>query len=107
MSFFERAHSAGLVDGLVLVGHDLSFFSSSHSSFFITIGCTMWSEYLRMMALELPGRQQVVLAFAQVQGDLGAARGAVDHLDGVGARLVAFRAFPAHALAAARRRRGG
>ena len=50
MSDFGRAHSA--LAWLTVSNSSLttvSFFSSSHSSFFITIGSEMWSEYLRMM----------------------------------------------------------
>ena len=44
---------------------------------------------------QLVAGEQVVLAFAQVQGDLGAARGLLHHLDGEFAAAVRF---PAHAL---------
>jgi hypothetical protein len=47
---------------------------------------------------QLPAGQQIVLVLAQVQGDLGAAVGLVDGLDGVFAGAVAgHRAFPLHA----------
>jgi hypothetical protein len=50
MSDFERAHRA---EAWLTVSNSseitVSFFSSSHSSFFITIGSEMWSEYLRMI----------------------------------------------------------
>ena len=43
----------------------------------------MWSEYLRMIDLSLLVRQELVLAFAQVQRDLGAARGACRRVSSV------------------------
>ena len=55
----------------------------------------MWLEYLLDDLAQLVAGQQVVLAFAQVQRDLGAARGPVHHLDG---ELAAAVGFPAHAL---------
>src|SRR5438105_412086 len=47
---------------------------------------------------EAPARQEVVLAFAQVQGHFGAALRTVDRLDRVLAFLPGHVAFPAHAL---------
>jgi hypothetical protein len=48
----------------------------------MTIGSVMWSEYLRMICLQLPAAEELVLALAQVQDDVGAATGLLDHLDG-------------------------
>ena len=45
--------------------------------------------------LQLPAAKEFVLAFAQVQRDVGTARGLVDHLDGVVALAAGF---PAHRL---------
>jgi hypothetical protein len=59
------------------------------------MGWTMWSEYLRMMDFSFQADSRSSWPSLQVQGDLGAARGAVGHLDAEFAR--AFR-FPAHAL---------
>ena len=90
----------GLVDRLVLVGQHLRllllvpFLLLHHDRLHDVIGV------LADQALQLPRRQQVFLAFAQVQGDLGAAAGLVDLRHGVGAGFVAHhRALPLHALA--------
>ena len=61
----------------------------------------MWSEYLRMIDAQLGAREQVVLAFAQMQRDLGAARRPSPSSR---RRIAAAVGLPAHAL---RRRLAG
>ena len=63
----------------------------------------MWSEYLRMIDAAASADSKLVLAFAQVQDDVGAALRLVDRLDGVVALAVRF---PADALVGGQRRRG-
>jgi hypothetical protein len=85
----------GLVDGFVLVGGDLllllviPLFTLHHDGLDDVVGV------LADDGLELPGGQQVVLPFLEVQGDLGAARRPVDHLD---TEFAGALGFPAHAL---------
>ena len=76
-----RPQGVGLVDGLVLVGRDLSAlllvpaFLLHHDRLDDVVGV------LAHQLAQLPTAEQVFLAFAQVQGDLGAALGLVDRLD--------------------------
>jgi hypothetical protein len=93
--FGARPQGRGLVDGLVLVGRHLllgflvPLFALHHDGLDDVVGV------LADDGLQLPGREQVVLAFAQVQGDLGAARRTLGHFDAEFARAFGF---PQHAL---------
>jgi hypothetical protein len=96
ISFFGRAHRAeawltvsSSSVGDLLLGFLVPLFALHHDGLDDVVGV------LADDGLQLPGREQVVLAFAQVQGDLGAARRALDHFDAEFARAFGF---PAHAL---------
>ena len=68
------------------------------------IGMVMWSEYLRRIWRSAGAWSSVVLALAQVQDDVGAARLADDGLDAV---VALAGALPAHAVLGRRARRAG
>ncbi len=96
MSDLLRAHSALAwltVSSSSVI--DLLALFLSHSSFFITMGSVMWSEYLRMIDFSFqpprnsssPSRRCSVTSVPRV--------GLVDHLDGV---IALAAGFPAHRL---------